>query len=75
VSPELIARLYALPVEEQRVAAWVLDRVVAGLELGLRQYGPLDLAHDQRDFGAEASAELRDGLVYLACLALRGHRP
>lgn len=75
MSPELIARLYALPVEEQRVVAWVLDRVVSGLELGLRQYGPLDLATDQRDFSGEASAELRDGMIYLACAALRGHRP
>jgi hypothetical protein len=75
VTPELIARLYALPVAEQQVAAWVLDRVVAGLELGLRQYGPLDLRSDPRDFANEASAELRDGLIYLACAALRGHRP
>lgn len=48
----------------------VVDQVLAGLERGADDYGPLDLARDQRDFGKEAAEELRDCLVYLAARAV-----
>lgn len=44
----------------------VLDRVLAGMEQGREQYGPLDLARNTRDWIREARAELRDYLFYFA---------
>ena len=44
----------------------VVDRVLAGLELGRQRYGALDLGADDRNWLDEASDESRDGLVYRA---------
>lgn len=55
-------RLLACSLDELRV----IDEVLMGLERGRDEYGPLDLGRDDRDFEAEADAELRDCLFYLA---------
>jgi hypothetical protein len=49
--------------DEQRV----LDLIQARMLAGRRQYGPLDLATDGRDFRVETLEELLDAIVYLAC--------
>ena len=64
-------RFLSLGADEQRIVRWALDQVLAGLERGRAQYGELVLRQDRRDFGREASEELRDGLIYLAAAALR----
>jgi hypothetical protein len=48
--------------------------VVEGLARGRIVYGELRVAHDGRDFRAEASAELRDAIVYVAAELLRLRR-
>lgn len=55
------ARLPAFSVDELRVFDRLFDRVLRGRV----DYGPLDLARDDRDFGAEAADELTDTLFYL----------
>jgi len=50
----------------------VLTRIAARLEVGQRQYGPLLLANDVREFrDKEAREEVEDALVYLACAWLK----
>lgn len=49
----------------------VLEMVARGLDRGREVYGPLVLATDERDFGAEAFEEIRDALVYVAAAMLR----
>ena len=44
----------------------VVEAIVARLELGHRQYGPLDLATDTRDWRREAWEEALDAAAYLA---------
>jgi hypothetical protein len=44
----------------------VIDDVLAGLERGADQYGPLDLERDGRDWNEEAAQEARDLLAYQA---------
>lgn len=44
----------------------VIDAVLLGLEQGAETYGALDLDRDGRNWTAEAAAECRDLLVYLA---------
>jgi hypothetical protein len=56
-------RLGMLSFDELRVIDTVMERV---LKIGRDSYAPLDLARDQRDWGAEAAAELADTLFYLA---------
>lgn len=45
----------------------VLKRIGERLVLGRKQYGKLRLEHDARDFRKEASEELLDACVYMAC--------
>ena len=46
----------------------VLTRLAERLRTGMRVYGVLNLARDQRDFReVEARQEVEDLLVYLAC--------
>lgn len=52
----------------------VLREVTRGLVTGRAVYGPLDLDTDRRDMLAEASAEHRDGLVYLASATIQLRR-
>lgn len=49
----------------------VVERVVERLRLGQRQYGPLDLATNPRDWKAEAVEELLDATAYLAMQTLK----
>ncbi len=60
----LVARLSdpARTIDELRV----IDDVLAGIEHGAREIGPLDLVSDERDFDEEAAQECRDLLAYLA---------
>lgn len=44
----------------------VISRVLDGIEIGRKIYGPMMLANDCRDFRREAAMEARDLLVYLA---------
>lgn len=52
----------------------VIDRCLAGLELGRERYGALDLGRDDRDWLDEASDESRDGLLYRAMHAEQAKR-
>jgi FixJ family two-component response regulator len=74
---ESLARLTAIAAQLGPDELTVLEMVAAGLAHGRAVYGELDLAHDRRDFRAEAGDELRDALVYLAAelLRLRLRRP
>jgi hypothetical protein len=56
-----------LGADERRV----LEVIAARLRMGARTYGALDVANDARDWRREASEELLDGCVYLACEAMR----
>lgn len=58
----LAERLQHCSYDELRV----IDRVLAGIELGREQYGPLDLSRDTRLFRREGAMELRDYLFYAA---------
>lgn len=52
----------------------VLEVIAARLSMGARQYGPLDVPGDEREWRREAVEELLDGCVYLACEAMRRGR-
>lgn len=52
----------------------VLREVAQRLMKGRRQYGPLDLVADQRDWQQEKLEECCDGMVYEACDAVRRRR-
>jgi hypothetical protein len=52
----------------------VVHDVVQGLVTGRKVYGPLVISVDARDFRAERDAEIRDGLVYCAILAIKQRR-
>lgn len=56
----------------ERDALRVLGRIADRLRMGARLYGPLDIAHDKRDWAKEAGDELLDGCVYLAVERLKG---
>ncbi len=64
---ELNGVAYGLGVDELRV----LVRIGERLKLGRRQYGRLYLPTDARNFRAEATEEVEDALVYLACAWLK----
>lgn len=59
----LASRLQVCSYDELRVVAQIL----AGIERGRADYGPLDLDKDDRDFDDEARQEIRDALFYLCC--------
>lgn len=48
----------------------VVEHIAARAVLGCKQYGPLRLASDRRDWRKEAREEAADGLFYMTCLAL-----
>jgi len=48
----------------------VLLEIAKRLAMGQRTYGRLDIDRERRDMQREASEELFDGCVYLACLSL-----
>lgn len=50
-------------VDELRVLDVIITRISGG---GFEQYGGMDLARDQRDFGKEAADEFADALWYMA---------
>lgn len=52
----------------------VLIAVAEGIARGRRVYGQLEIDRDRRDFAAEAGAELRDALVYVAAELVRLQR-
>jgi hypothetical protein len=54
--------------QERAVVLAIAER----LAMGRRQYGPLDVAGDPRDWRKEASEEALDCAVYLACEVMRG---
>jgi hypothetical protein len=49
----------------------VVERIIQRLLLGQKQYGPLDLATNPRDWRAEATEEFLDGAIYLAMQSCR----
>ena len=49
----------------------VLEAIAKRLRMGRQQYGALRPAADSRDWKHEATEELLDGCVYLACETLR----
>ena len=49
----------------------VLEAIAKRLRMGRDQYGALRPAADSRDWKREATEELLDGCVYLACETLR----
>ena len=49
----------------------VLEAIARRLLVGRQQYGALRPVNDSRDWHKEASEELLDGCVYLACETLR----
>jgi hypothetical protein len=49
----------------------VMLRIAERLTMGRRQYGPLELAGDKRDWRAEGAEELLDGTVYFAIQSLK----
>jgi hypothetical protein len=51
-----------LGVDELRV----LERIAERLAMGRKQYGPLNIATDKRDWSEEARQEAFDLAVYLA---------
>lgn len=57
--------------DELGVVLFVCERLIG---LGRAQYGPLNLANDERDFDRELDEELADSLVYAACSRLRRSR-
>ena len=61
--------LYALELGDDEMD--VVLEVMRGLVGGRQVYGELDLDTDKRDFAAEGGEELRDLIVYAACLKLR----
>lgn len=63
----LIAAIHELGDDELRVLATVSDR----LQMGLKQYGKLDIDGDPREWLHEMSEELLDASVYGACALLR----
>ena len=68
--PQTALRFPELGADELRV----VETVAARLRMGARQYGPLDVQGDRRDWRQEAAEELLDGCVYLACEAMRKDR-
>lgn len=67
---EIISKLPDLNADETEVLTVILRR----LWLGRGLYGPLGIATDSRDWNNEALEEHLDGLVYLACDAIRRRR-
>lgn len=63
----LIATATELGREELEVLTLIADRLLTGQQ----EYGLLRLERDSRDFRREALEECADGMVYLACAALR----
>lgn len=53
----------------------VVEAIAARLVMGARQYGPLDIDHDSRDWRAEAAEEMLDASVYLAAALIRKTTP
>lgn len=70
LSEYIAARLPACSLDELRVIEYVL----AGLEHGRAEYGPLDLASDERDWLRERAMECRDLLFYTAAHAVAEQR-
>jgi hypothetical protein len=66
-SAPLLRRLVRLGEHERRV----VEHIIARLELGREQYGPLNLHDDGRDFMAETVAEMLDAQIYLTIAALQ----
>jgi hypothetical protein len=55
--------------DEERVLNFIKER----LDQGRREYGPLELKDDKRDFLMELAEELADALVYIGAeMARRG---
>ena len=55
--------------DEERVLKFIKER----LDKGRRDYGPLELKNDDRDFLMELAEELADALVYIGAeMARRG---
>ena len=54
--------------DERRVLLHITRRLVA---IGQRDYGPLELAKDGRDYDAERAEELSDAIMYVGFEAVR----
>ncbi len=49
----------------------VIEFIKARLEAGRKEYGPLEIKDDKRDFLQELAEELADALVYIGAEAVR----
>lgn len=67
VRDRLIDELAFLEVDELRTLLYLAKR----LTMGQRQYGPLSLAEDKRDWRKERRDELADAVIYTAFEALK----
>ena len=63
---ELLDLLSRLGPDERAVITYIARRLVQGE----KAYGPLDLKRDRRNWKREASEELLDACVYLACATI-----
>lgn len=52
----------------------VVEHIARRAVLGCKQYGPLKLGADPRDWRQEAREEAADGLFYMTCLELERGR-
>jgi hypothetical protein len=68
---ELLEVVGTLGKDERRVLLLIARRLAAGARL----YGVLNVQGDRRDWQKEATEELLDGCVYLACETIRRHNP
>ena len=59
-----------LDLADDHDALQVIEHIARRAVVGLRQYGPLKMATDKRDWRQEAREEAADGLFYMTCLAL-----
>jgi hypothetical protein len=66
-APQLFVDVHGLEPDAIRV----VERIVERLRMGQRQYGPLDLATNPRNWKAEAAEELLDATAYFAMQALK----
>lgn len=67
---DFLVRYERLPEDEREV----LCEVLRGLEVGLEQYGALNIDVDRRDWLRETLDEARDGLVYTALAVIKARR-
>lgn len=71
---ELESILEQLNDDERNVVLGVALKVARRVHMGRRQYGPLNLATDRRNWMDEIEAELLDGNIYVEFEAIKRSR-